>query len=267
MISILPDLGEGEVQRGDSVREVVHRGFFWPVPQAMPVLQQGTIHVWAASLEGGDIGLRSSILSSFELNRALRFHFQRDRTRYINGRYLLRQLLAGYLKLDPASISLACDSFGKPRLGGRHHQNLQFNVTHSNEVALFAFSWGNELGIDIEHVRALPDLELIAANFFTSSERQAIFAMPRPLQPHGFFRCWTRKEAFLKAVGLGIANHLQDFEVSIEEKECRLKLHPALKSCGQWHLANLNPAPGFAAAISMKGNPYAIEQYLCSGEI
>lgn len=192
------------------------------------------------------------LLSDTERRRADRFVFDRDRNRFIVARARLRELLATRLSVRPEAVELTYSLHGKPVLARRFaDSNLRFNVSHSDDVAVFAFSLGREIGIDIEVVRSIPDADDIAAQFFSRRENEAYLALDPRDKPLGFFYCWTRKEAFIKAIGDGLYHPLDSFDVSLSPDEpaeiLRFKDMPGSK-CG-WNLNSFSPLPGFIAAV------------------
>jgi 4'-phosphopantetheinyl transferase len=182
-----------------------------------------------------DAPAHEACLSHAERQRARRFRFERDRRRFVAGRARLRELLGARLGVQPAAVELAYGSNGKPRLarGGWH-----FSVSHCDEVALFAFSAGSEIGVDIEAIRAVQEADAIAAQCFSRREYAAYSSLESRDKPLGFLECWTRKEAFVKALGEGLSMPLDRFDVS---------LAPG------WQVHSFSPLPGFIAALACHG--------------
>jgi len=194
----------------------------------------------------------AALLSDAERQRASRFAFDRDRNRFIVARARLRELLAKRLGVAPESIELEYGTHGKPALArGRPGPDLRFNVSHSEDVAVYAFSRGREIGIDIEAIRVIRDADDIATRFFSRRENEAYVALDSRDRPLGFFNCWTRKEAFIKALGDGLYYPLDCFDVSLAPGEpakiLRVQDTPG-DECG-WCLSSFSPAPGFVAAV------------------
>ena len=191
-----------------------------------------------------------TLLSAAERQRAARFAFARERRRFTLARSRLRQLLAERLGLAPEEIEFAYGAHGKPALAPRH-ADLHFNVSHCEDVAVYAFARGREVGIDVEAVRPLPDADELAARFFSRVENEAYRALDARERPLGFFQCWTRKEAFIKALGEGLSHPLDRFAVSLAPGEPARILSVADapgKDCG-WRMSSFSPAPGFVAAL------------------
>jgi 4'-phosphopantetheinyl transferase len=203
-----------------------------------------------------DVGLEAlpalaALLSESERQRASRFAFDGDRRRFTVARARLRQLLAARLGARPESIELACGPHGKPRLSGRFaDSDLRFNVAHSGDIAVYAFSRGREVGVDVEAVRAIPDVDAVAARFFSRRENEAYRALASGDRAFGFFNCWTRKEAFVKALGNGLRHPPDSFDVSLAPGEpariLRIGNEPG-RYC-RWRMAGFVPLPGYVAA-------------------
>ena len=212
------------------------------------------IEVVVTRLVAGPETVRASalVLSDAERQRASRFAFDRDRRRFMVARAQLRELLAVRLGVPPESIELAYGERGKPALGQHFAaSDLRFNVSHSGDVAVYAFSRGREIGIDVEAVRTIRDADDIAARFFSRRENEAYLALDPCDKPLGFFNCWTRKEAFIKALGHGLYQPLDSFEVSLAPGDPAriLCIEGATgDQCG-WHMEAFTPAPGLAAAV------------------
>jgi 4'-phosphopantetheinyl transferase len=191
-------------------------------------------------------------LADGERQRAGRFAFERDRRRFVVARAWLRRLLGSRLGVPPDAIEITYRPLGKPVLSQRFADSgLHFNVSHSEDVAVYAFARGREVGIDVEAVRAIEDADAIAGRFFSARENSAYRALDPGDKPLGFFNCWTRKEAFIKALGDGLYHPLDSFDVSLAPGESARILRvgdvPG-DQCG-WHLESFSPAPGFVAAV------------------
>lgn len=212
-------------------------------------LKSGNVHVWVVDLESAPA--TPGILSPSELARAGRFRFAKDRRGFIASHAALRQILAAYTDLHPASLDFMTLPHGKPALvsGG-----LQFNLSHSGELALVALAAGCELGVDIERLRAQVEMEAIARRFFSPSETEALLAYPEPERAPAFFRCWTRKEAYVKAIGGGLTISLSSFVVSLEP--ARAELLSGVEA--PWTLHSLDVHPSYCAALAVACNPAEI---------
>lgn len=230
------------------------RGHDGAGPLRLP--QQDQVHVWAAWLEASDSARASyrKILGAEELERAGRFHFEEHRNRYIVAHGWLRRLLGTYLGCSPTELEFGQGAKGKPFLSGRAGSSgLQFNLAHSGVLAMAAVSARNPVGVDIEEVRRLEDAETLVRHFFCPAEINRFKQLPQERKNAAFFNLWTRKEAWLKATGEGIAHLLSQVEVSFVpgEEACLLNLPGAFKGSSEWSLCDLNPAPGYAGALAV----------------
>jgi 4'-phosphopantetheinyl transferase len=196
-----------------------------------------------------------AMLSKDESLRAARFVYERDRRRFTVARAFLRQQLAARLGMQPESVELTYGLHGKPALAlACATIDLRFNVSHSEDVAVYAFAQGREIGIDIEAIRSIRDADALAARFFSRRENEAYFALDPLDRPLGFFNCWTRKEAFVKALGDGLSYPLDRFDVSLAPDEPASILRVDSMSgedCG-WKLHGFQPHPGFVAAVVVR---------------
>jgi 4'-phosphopantetheinyl transferase len=209
-------------------------------------------------------------LSDGERLRAGRFVFERDRRRFVVGRARLRHLLASRLGVQPDAVELDYGPRGKPRLSRRFADSkLRFNVSHSEDFAVYAFSSDREIGVDVEIVRELRDADEIASRFFSLRENQAYQALDSLDKPLGFFNCWTRKEAFIKALGDGLYHPLDRFDVSLAPGESasilRVDDMPG-EQCG-WTLHSFMPGPGLAGAVVVRQVSRDMPSPVASGRI
>jgi len=217
-------------------------------------LPPNEIHIWNTWLRASTLvePLRS-LLSSDENARADRFYFQRDRDRFILSRGFLRIILSHYLDLLPSDLRFSYGEFGKPFLARDcNQQDLQFNVSHSGEMALFAFGRAIEIGVDIEQMRKGTVEDEVAEKFFSATEVSAFKSVPERDRQMAFFNCWTRKEAYIKAKGAGLAIQLDQFSVSLIPGEPARLLQTSCDSeRSPWSLHSFQPAPGYVAALAV----------------
>jgi 4'-phosphopantetheinyl transferase len=203
------------------------------------------------------------LLSADEGERASRFHFERDRRRFTASRALLRIVLGAYLHSAPESLRFRYSDQGKPALDGEHLKGgLMFNVSHSGGVALFAITRGREIGVDVERVRRSSDLEAIARRFFSACEQMQLAALEPEQRGEAFFRCWTRKEAYIKARGEGLSMPLDQFDVSIGvgDQNALLATRPDPAEAHRWSVRDVPTDPDYAAAVAAAGNGWKLEQ-------
>lgn len=221
-----------------------------------PELSDCNIHIWVARLECSDgaAACFERLLNDDERDRAQRFRFDHLRRSFIVRRGILRSLLGRYLKTDPDGIRFGYGSKGKPFLTAA--DSLQFNASDSGVLAAFAFARGCDLGIDLEQIRPMPDAEQIANRFFSVNETAEILGLPAPEREAAFFCCWTRKEAYIKAVGEGLSLPLDGFQVSVRPGEPArfINVDGSRGGARQWTLHDFAPDEGYAGAIAYKGN-------------
>jgi 4'-phosphopantetheinyl transferase len=219
-------------------------------------LADNEVHVWRISLVLASAGFAKlrQILSPDERERADRFHFEVDRRRSIIGRGCLRLLLARILASPPDTLEIKYDEFGKPCLSAKHTA-LQFNVSHSGDVILIAIARGRAVGVDVEKIRTDLELDGIAARFFSINECKVLTSLVGPARYRAFFTCWTRKEAYVKARGIGLSLPLDQFDVSFlpheEPKLLETRGEPA--DAKRWQLRALDPCPGHIATLAAAG--------------
>lgn len=233
----------------------------WPAvaDEGLPALGcSGTpVQVFSVALEVSPARLKklSSVLWPQERERADRFHFERDRRRFIACRGILRRILGSYLGISARDVEFAYRGHGKPTLGGTFAEcGLDFNVSHSGDLALIAVGRGAAVGVDVEQVRALSDAGDLVARFFSQHENEAFQRLAPESRPQAFFNLWTRKEAWLKATGEGIAHRLSQVEVTFLPGESvrLLGIPEGLDELDRWTLLELAPAPGYAAALAIR---------------
>ena len=236
----------------------------WDFPPKTLVLPDNAVHVWRASLHVPVSYLRTleGTLTADECARAERFYFQEHRERFIVGRGLLRNILSRYLDREPGQLRFCYNSYGKPALiEETGAEELRFNLSHSHDMALYAVTHGREIGVDIERFRPDVEVEKLAERFFSPREAAVLRALPEHLRKEGFFNCWTRKEAYIKAEGKGMSIPLSTFDVSLMPGEpaalLRTESHP--QETSRWSLQALNPAPGYAAALAVKGHNWELK--------
>lgn len=225
------------------------------------------IHVWHAALDREEkiIGELESTLSLEEKARADRFHFINDRNRFVVARGLLRKLLGKYLDQAPIGLEFSYGQHGKPALsGGNTSSGLCFNLSHASGLVVYAIARERNLGIDVEHVRPEAAGEDIAERYFSAGEVSDLQTLPAAERVEGFFHCWTRKEAYLKATGMGLQIPLDSFAVTL------LPSQPVQFLSGvepRWHLAAYHPADDYVAAVAYDGAPCSIKYIPVDSEL
>jgi 4'-phosphopantetheinyl transferase len=228
------------------------------VPRDVWQLPPDEVHVWVARLD--EIARRAAslkeTLSEEESKIAGRFYFEQDRIRYVTALGVLRSILGFYLCTDPKQIEFGREKRNKPVLSGKFAPDrIQFNMSRSKELALYAFARDRSLGVDIEKMESIPEMDRIVNRFFTPREIQDYNGLPATARLEAFFRCWARKEAFLKATGDGLYRPLNSFSVSLLPEE---QSH-VTDADGTKHIAprillhDLHVEKGFAAAVAVEG--------------
>jgi 4'-phosphopantetheinyl transferase len=215
-----------------------------------PALEPRQIHVWKVRFTDFESRVREfeGDLSDGEVSRANRFVFPADREKFIVGRSILRRLLGEYVGLSARELKIEAGKFGKPFLSNLLHGHaIRFNLSHSAGLCLLAFRVDAEIGIDIERVRLDVSVVDLAQRYFAAEEVAELAELPGAHQVPGFFRCWTRKEAYLKARGMGLQISLDQFAVSLNQgNPVKLKSSDA----NRWQVESIDPEEGYAGAIA-----------------
>lgn len=235
----------------------------WQSPPQDISLATRDVHVWRASLTQPAAIVKDlrQLLSIDEQARADRFHFEVHREHYIVGRGYLRQLLARYLNLSPETIRFAYQQNGKPEIASETSLcQLKFNLAHSGNLALYAFTGVGDIGVDLELIRPFTTDD-IASQFFSATEVASLNQLPPPIRHRAFFNCWTRKEAFLKANGFGLLLALDQFDVTLKPEE-----PPALLStrwdeseAARWELKAIDPGVDYVGAVAVQGHDWTLK--------
>jgi 4'-phosphopantetheinyl transferase len=231
----------------------------WLDPPEQVTLEAGELHIWRAWLDQQPavyLGQLRGLLSDDERGRAERFHFPIHRERYIVARGTLRILLGRYLDCPPERIGFSYGPKGKPSLADvSTPERLEFNVAHSEQVAVLGFIWGRPVGVDVEHIRSMKDMAQVAARFFSAEEYKIWQAVSAEQQDEAFFNCWTRKEAYIKVIGEGLSHPLNRFVVTLKPGEAGRLItvdgSPTLAE--KWQMEALHATPGYAAAVAVEG--------------
>jgi 4'-phosphopantetheinyl transferase len=214
------------------------------------------VHVWSVPLtpSPAERAALGDLLSGEERERGGRFRFPRDRESFAAARGWLRRLLGSYCGRQPGELEFGYGPRGKPRLADEGAAGVCFNLAHSCGRALIAVARGREVGVDLEGVERAVDWDRLARRFFTPRETEAIAGRGGDARL-AFMACWTRKEAYLKARGDGLAVPLDSFEVSIdpEEEVAALRTPADPGEASRWTLHSFRPAPGFIAALAISG--------------
>jgi len=224
-------------------------------------LDDREVQLWVVRLEASDhtFARAFSWLSPDEVERADRFRFDKHRKAFVLGRAALRALIGGYLRFPPEEASFNYGPKGKPALS-RPPAPLFFNMSNSGDLAAYAFTFDCEIGVDVEHRRRLLEIESIAQRFFASEEVAELMGLSEAERPDGFFNCWTRKEAYIKAVGEGLSVPLDSFRVTLQPgvPARMVDLHGSTAAAEHWTLHAFTPEPEYAGAIAYRDQPRPI---------
>lgn len=227
------------------------------VERDLPALSAGELRLWSIPLDPspGAVEALTKLLSPDERERAARFRFDVHRRRYIVGRGALRRLLGRELGVSPEAVGFDYGPRGKPFLAARHGRpDLQFNLSNSEELALAGFFFGHEVGVDVEFLKPMPDAEEIGERFFSIPEREVLHRVAADRKEIAFFNAWTRKEAYLKAVGEGLAVALDSFDVTLApgEPAKMLALNGDPRAAERWFYLHLDPEPRYVGAVAIE---------------
>jgi 4'-phosphopantetheinyl transferase len=226
----------------------------WEPGSTAPDLPPDEVHVWRIALDRptDDLHRLAELLTEDERARAARFHFEAHRRRFLVARAGLRTVLGCYLRRPAAHVRFRYGTHGKPALA-EEGCDLRFNLSHSAEGALLGLTRRWDIGVDLEQVRAMSDLEGLARRFFAPGEVADLLAVSAPERGRAFFRCWTRKEAYIKAVGLGLACPLECFRVSLDPGEGArlLEIDGSTVAAARWALCEVRPWPGYVGCVAL----------------
>jgi 4'-phosphopantetheinyl transferase len=228
-------------------------------------LKESEVRVWIAQtdLPEKSIERLRRLLDRQERARASRFRFDRDRNAFVAARGALRTLLGRYLGERPERVRFEYGPYGKPTLASEWSTHrLHFNLSHTDTIALFAFSVSAELGIDVERVRPLADIEDVAKRFFSKAEIAALSRVPARSRERAFFAFWTAKEAYIKGIGHGLSMPLDRFAVSLSPSEgpIRLRVLDADAAAPLWRIHRFEPSPSFVAAVAVRASRFRLER-------
>jgi 4'-phosphopantetheinyl transferase len=242
----------------------ISRGDFQIAPGL--TLPEDEVHLWRVDLEAlrTDESRWQKLLSSDEAARAARFHSPLDRNRFAASRALLRLLLGSYLQTDPDRLSFSYSKKEKPYLAPPHSESgISFNISHSGEVALLAFARRREIGVDVEQLHRNIEIDSIARRFFSLHEQQQLAALRKEEQFDAFFRCWTRKEAYIKATGEGLSLPLDQFDVSIAvgDADALIATRPDASAATLWSIRDIPAGAGYVGAICVRGRDWRLKDW------
>jgi 4'-phosphopantetheinyl transferase len=231
----------------------------WQSPRNGCSLSSTDVHIWRGWLDQPRrrVDQLAQSLSADERMRADRFRFETDRVRFIIARGMLRLILGQYLDTEPGRVQLCYGSHGKPHLrDGTNQPLIRFSVAHSHQMAAYGFTCAREIGVDLEYARPMPRMQQAASAFMSARELALLSALPIDQQQQAFYLCWTRKEAYVKARGVGLAQPLQRLDMSMTPGEPARLLSVEAKpyETWRWALQSFTPAPGYVAALAVQGH-------------
>jgi 4'-phosphopantetheinyl transferase len=235
----------------------------WRSPPLPLLLGKDDVHVWRVHLDESPARIETlfATLAPGEQTRANRCLRPRDRDRFVVARGALRTILATYLNRPATSLAFRYGAQGKPALqADSTEDDLSFNLSHSNDMALYAVARTRDIGIDVEFTGRRIHIERIAERFFSPREFDALKALPPSLRRYAFFRCWTGKEAYVKAKGEGLARSLAHFAVSVTPSEpmALLGVEWDPDEVTRWSMQEISPAPDYLATIAVQGQDWTL---------
>jgi 4'-phosphopantetheinyl transferase len=239
----------------------------WHMPPIDLPLPPDDVHIWRVNLAAPTEVVQrcEAILSPSEQARMQRYAFERDRRRWTIARATLRLLLSRYLHADPGILSFDLNAFGKPSLAAPYRETqIEFNLSHSAEMALYAFTRKRLIGIDIEYMRNDLDYDGMARHSFSPQENEALRSLTEKERHRAFFRGWTCKEAYAKALGKGFSQAFDQFTVSLlpSQPPALLHQHENEQECTRWSFLTLDTTPDYAAALVVEGHDYETKCWL-----
>jgi 4'-phosphopantetheinyl transferase len=225
-----------------------------PPAEARTVSDQEAVCLWWVNLDWTDSAIASAWpeLSPDERERVECYRRPVDRTRFIAARACLRRILSSYLAVAPGVVTFECGPYGKPRLTRDFAtSDVHFNLAHSEELAVFAVAHGHELGVDLEQIQPNVRCLELARHFFAPEEHQSLEALATEDRIQAFYRCWTRKEAYVKAIGAGLSLPLDSLGVSLSDEHVPIYTHDSSRLPDGCALIDISPDPNFAAALAI----------------
>ena len=221
------------------------------------------IHVWQLKLPQKEKLVRQyyNLLSEDEKIRAGKYAFDEDRNNFITSRWVLRTLIGKYLNINPESIKFSYTHYGKPFLDNQKYPlGLNFNLSDTKGLVIYAFTLKNEIGVDVEAIREIKDMEEVAARFFSIPEAEKLKLVPFGERDEAFLSCWTLKEAYIKAIGEGLSCPLDQFDMSFSKDK-----KPALLSAkwdesekGRWQMYRIESPEGYIASLAIEGKNHRL---------
>ena len=244
--------------------------FAWRNPTYPLDLPKGAIHLWKLKLNNGDVPLEryQAWLSADEQERAESFSYEEGRQKFIVSQAGLRFLIGQYQGNRPESVIFTYNPYGKPEINAlRRGKSLQFNLTHSGDLALYAFAREARVGIDLELLSRRIEVKRMAPRVLSAAELESFNSLPENQQKEAYLLAWTQKEAYLKAIGTGLTREGMKITVDISPET-----HPAAEGKGltlparafpiePWQLFAFSPEAGAIGALAVESSPSEISGY------
>lgn len=224
----------------------------WDKPPESSRINEGIVDIYAVSINSvkHKASFFKGLLNSQELKRASGYHFEKDRLTCIVSRGILKLILGSYISRIAEDVIICIDKYGKPYI---ESDNLSFNLSHSGDAVLYSVTSGRNVGVDIQHMREIDSMDDIVERFFSEDEISDYRSLPEHLKKEGFYNCWSRKEAYIKALGLGLSYPLDSFTVSLIPGSDVKLLNDKSNDISQWSLKGLPVFPEYAAAVAVFG--------------
>ena len=237
----------------------------WQNPLHHPNLNREQVHIWRASLDipEEEVTRLYTLLSPDETARANKYRFPIHKRRFIVARGILRELLGNYLEINPNTVKFEYGDRGKPYISANTCKFLQFNISHSEEYALLGFTCDRRrIGVDLEYLREMPDAVKIAQRFFSPQEYDLIRNLDSKQQCLAFFKLWTAKEAYLKAIGTGLAGCLASIDIDFDKGDrIHLSCNDNSTSVDNWSIYPCIPASNYVGTVAIDAP--IIKQQIC----
>ncbi|MDJ0846653.1 4'-phosphopantetheinyl transferase family protein [Crocosphaera sp.] len=227
----------------------------WKHPPQPLTINPQEVHLWKTNLEQSSINVENSfkLLNAAEKNKAQRFRFEKHQKRFTIARSSLKRILSLYLSITPQKVEFKYNDYGKPQLLEQINKiDLQFNVSHSENIAIYGITCHYLIGVDVEYIRPMPEAESLAKRFFSQNEFEHISRLSPEEKNREFFKLWTAKEAYLKAIGQGIGGGLEKVEIATDEPVRFVNLPETHQI--NYKLSYLNPHPNYLGAIAVENN-------------
>ncbi len=228
----------------------------WNTPPRNLSCGANEAHIWLARVDvhKNNISLYKSLLPSEELVRAGKFVRRDDRDSYLLSRVALRDIVSRYLNVGFNDVSFFRNEYGKPFIAKEiNRENMECNLSHSGDIVLIGMSKGGKIGIDIERIREMDEMDALVRDYFSTIEQEYFKSLSPGEKIGAFFACWSRKEAYIKARGKGLSYPLDSFSVSVGPGDDAALLHDDHENISEWSLKDIAYSPDYAGAVAVKG--------------